>query len=409
MFKKAKLQISMIFSLITTTLLVILTFSILLTLKFFITEQVKENLSVSINKITNNESEGINEEKAIIFQRNYINEGTEANVYDIVTKEEDLENIQENQSVYSQLLYNDGTVIVSSDLFENIQIDPQKTGFFKIEEDNVCVYVLAEKYTDINDEELIARVAEFCPISTQKERSIALGFIGIDLIFSIFIFFISLLFADIFLKPIKSSYEISQANLRNIYHELLTPVTIAISDVEKAILKQKYKEGIEEIKKDLNEIYMIIEYLKSSVNDTKKEIIISEIIKTVIKSFENNKEDNKNIFNLQIHNEIKVKVEKEALYIIIKNLLENSLKYTKEGSTINVIIENKSFKIINFIEESLVVDINKLTEKYYRGENNKKEGIGIGLSIVKDICKNKGWRFNIEISNNKFIAKVTLK
>ena len=92
-----------------------------------------------------------------------------------------------------------------------------------------------------------------------------------------------------------------------------------------------------------------------------------------------------------------LRIVPDDLDIILTNLIDNSIKYTKQGGTINInnLITNKEIKVevsdtgIGIIKE----DINKIFNEFYRCKNAKAfelRGTGLGLSIVKNLIKQYG-------------------
>lgn len=76
----------------------------------------------------------------------------------------------------------------------------------------------------------------------------------------------------------------------------------------------------------------------------------------------------------------------------IYNLLDNSIKYSPEGSKITVSIkDNEMFTEISVEDEGIGIDpedSNKIFQLYYRGENaTKQDGFGMGLFITREIVK----------------------
>lgn len=102
--------------------------------------------------------------------------------------------------------------------------------------------------------------------------------------------------------------------------------------------------------------------------------------------------------NKNIKENILINFNEIELYRIVDNNLSNAIKYSKNSSTINIILENKDNSInLIFKDEGVgIKDTTKIFQRYYRGDRITG-GFGIGLSIVKNICdKNK---IRIEVSS----------
>lgn len=79
-----------------------------------------------------------------------------------------------------------------------------------------------------------------------------------------------------------------------------------------------------------------------------------------------------------------IEADRTLMEIVIKNLIENALKYSKEEVVVTIAEESfaVSDKGVGISEE----DIEKVTKKFYRsGTHNWDNSMGLGLSIVKKI------------------------
>lgn len=106
--------------------------------------------------------------------------------------------------------------------------------------------------------------------------------------------------------------------------------------------------------------------------------------------------------------ELKAYVPERLLTICINNILMNAFNYTDEGE-IRILINENSITVIDTgkgIEEE---SLKRIFEPFYRADrhSNDVKGFGLGLSIVKRICEQLGWKISIN-SKPKTGTKVTL-
>ncbi len=82
--------------------------------------------------------------------------------------------------------------------------------------------------------------------------------------------------------------------------------------------------------------------------------------------------------------------DKNRLKQVFINILDNALKYTEKGGGVSVSVKEKdSNVIVNITDNGCGIPkehINKVTEKFYKANSNKR-GSGIGLAIVDEIVK----------------------
>ncbi len=81
-----------------------------------------------------------------------------------------------------------------------------------------------------------------------------------------------------------------------------------------------------------------------------------------------------------------VEADRTLIEIVIKNLIENALKYSK--SSVKVKIEDNKISIIDRGIGISTQNIDKVTKKFFRTEKNSWDNsMGLGLAIVKQILK----------------------
>lgn len=81
-----------------------------------------------------------------------------------------------------------------------------------------------------------------------------------------------------------------------------------------------------------------------------------------------------------------IKADKALMEIVLKNLIENALKYSDE--VIEIRIEDDSIKIIDRGVGISSENIEKVTKKFFRtDEHSWDNSMGLGLAIVKQILK----------------------
>lgn len=101
----------------------------------------------------------------------------------------------------------------------------------------------------------------------------------------------------------------------------------------------------------------------------------------------------------------KYKGDKDKLIQAIYNLLENSAKHSSEDTTINLNVEVTTDDYIISIEDKgrgiSAEDIPYVFEIFYKGRQNHKEGMGIGLYLVKTIIEKHHGTIQIQSELNK--------
>lgn len=99
--------------------------------------------------------------------------------------------------------------------------------------------------------------------------------------------------------------------------------------------------------------------------------------------------------------EVSIKADRTLMEIVIKNLIENAIKYSQEDVVVS--INNKS---ISIIDKGLGIsreDIGKVTKKFYRSDTHSWDNsMGLGLAIVKTILTLH--TMNLQIKSTKGVG-----
>ncbi|MDP4120518.1 MAG: ATP-binding protein, partial [Bacillota bacterium] len=144
-------------------------------------------------------------------------------------------------------------------------------------------------------------------------------------------------------------------------------------------------------------LFLIGDMLKLSELENVKNISLEDVdlrkISEEIKESLSTLSSEKNI-SLDIDGKGTVKAEQNHIYELLKNLLENAVKYNVENGKVKVCLkEEKNTVSITVIDTGIGIpakDQPRIFERFYRVEKSRSResgGTGLGLSIVKHICK----------------------
>lgn len=85
------------------------------------------------------------------------------------------------------------------------------------------------------------------------------------------------------------------------------------------------------------------------------------------------------------------------LELLLRNLLDNAIRYTPAGSTITLQLAQDSIAVIDNGTGVAEADLQRLTERFYRPAGQTVHGSGLGLSIVQRIAELHG--LTIQVAN----------
>jgi len=195
--------------------------------------------------------------------------------------------------------------------------------------------------------------------------------------------------------------------LRYAVHETNTPLAVIIANIELYELelgKHTLLSNIEAATKNIYGIYDDINYLatKDKIIYRKQKLILAEFVKNRIAFFSIVAKQSGLTFDFTNScNKTPVYINETKLQRIIDNNITNAIKYTKEFNTIKILIyENKDFYIFEISSNSTIIkDPELIFHAYYR-EKNVKDGLGLGLNLVKTICNEENIQIELHSKEN---------
>ncbi len=181
-------------------------------------------------------------------------------------------------------------------------------------------------------------------------------------------------------KMIRELLHSRQLFLRAIMHELKTPIAKGRL-VSEMLHDEKNKARMHSIFERLNLLideFAKIEKITSKNFDlTIKPYKMSDLVEGSIDML---MIDNpKRFINVELIKDFHKDVDFELLTLVIKNILDNAIKYSSDKH-VTVIIDNNRLEIINKGEM-----LSEALENYFKPFHTSKKGLGLGLYIVKSI------------------------
>ena len=88
---------------------------------------------------------------------------------------------------------------------------------------------------------------------------------------------------------------------------------------------------------------------------------------------------------------LQLQADRSALFILLKNLVENALQHTPAGAAVRVKADAEGLSVQD--EGSGIADehLPKLFTRFWRGPQRRDEGAGLGLAICQEIAAAHGW------------------
>lgn len=217
-------------------------------------------------------------------------------------------------------------------------------------------------------------------------------------------------------RGLKSTENLQKEFINNVSHEIKTPVSsiegFAKFLKDKNLTDEEREEYtniiIEEAKRLENLTGKILKLSKlnnQEVITNKQEIDIAEQIRRAISLLEPkwSKKDIK--INVSLDEKVFLGDE-DLIYQVWVNIIDNAIKFSNEGGSIDIKVYEKDKNIIVEIKDHGIgmkeEELEKVYDRFYQiDKSHSKEGSGLGLAIVKRIVELSEGKIEIKSKENK--------
>lgn len=176
-------------------------------------------------------------------------------------------------------------------------------------------------------------------------------------------------------------------------HELRTPLA-AMKTQTQVLLKKASgmpdcKDGLDNLNATIDRTTHLVEQLLSLArlqNDTPpmKAIDLSDLLEDTVSQVRSLAEHKQQVIRVNIEPNVEIKGHADSLYMLIHNILDNAVKYSPEGSNINVTLgKDKTLSISDSGPGISEADKKRVFNRFVRMDKTGQTGSGLGLSIAQ--------------------------
>ncbi len=214
----------------------------------------------------------------------------------------------------------------------------------------------------------------------------------------------------------------------DISHELKTPMTtiggFIDGIIDGTIEPERQKHYLEIVADEVKRLSRMVQSMLSisqlesgTANLKKDRFDFKELLLSVVLSQEQRiVEGDFQIVGLDKINSITLNADKDLIYRVIYNLVDNAVKFTDEGGSIEFDAKSDSKNLIFSIKNTgrgiPENDLPYLFERFYKVDKSRsanKKSTGLGLYIVKTIVINHGGTISVSSNENEYtLFEVTL-
>ena len=221
---------------------------------------------------------------------------------------------------------------------------------------------------------------------------------------------ISLAIAYVLYRSYKSAYDMEQyrrTTSNAMAHDLKSPLAVIqlnaenLRDGTNPEKNRHYTDNIiNEVHQMNTQIASILDMAKAEDVNTrlnKTDVDITAIVSSVAEEYaERIKEKN---VSIEINGACTVHADEMLMNQVIKNIMDNAVKYVTDGGHIEVELSDKEVSFVNSSEPLDKDTLEDVWKPFVKGDNSRHghKGTGLGLSIVKTIMDRHG--FGCEMDN----------
>ena len=207
------------------------------------------------------------------------------------------------------------------------------------------------------------------------------------------------------LYPVRETFQKQRRFVSDASHELRTPLAIMGNEIEVTLQQERepsyYIRTLTTIKEEVLRLSGLVKNLlmlarqRESARDMEmQEVEVADLISKVLASFASRFEDKDIKYKVEFPEEnCVIKGNVTMLEQLFANLIDNALKFSPSGSTVNVTIEKEKKHVkVSVKDEGPGIakeHQEKIFDRFYRVDSSRTQtkGYGLGLPIVKSIVE----------------------
>ncbi len=228
-------------------------------------------------------------------------------------------------------------------------------------------------------------------------------------------------FSGLVVSPLVRSREKQKRFITNAGHQLKTPLTVIKADAQMLECEIGENEWVSDIvaeverMTDMTNKLVYLAKTEEREDAARSEFSLSAVVSEETERFESISETSGKKLVCEITENLKYKGDEKAIREMTSALLDNAFKYGTNGKEIKLTLTKTGtfvrLSVENFAENITPEIAEKFAERFYRFESNEKtQGFGIGLSLVKAVAEAHGGNVEIQLpQKNLFKITVTLK
>jgi signal transduction histidine kinase len=199
-------------------------------------------------------------------------------------------------------------------------------------------------------------------------------------------------------------------------HELRTPLAVLRGTLEVLIRKprtaEEYEQKVKTALGSIDRMSTMIDQLlalarvENGKNLVKEELELIAFLEELADQFSIEKQQ-KVVFQSLLSLPIYVRTNEKSLEMILRNLLENAVKYSQEGNEVFLRVGREKEAFIEVVDSGCGIapeQLDQIFDPFFRAQEALDRGIpgtGLGLAIVKKLAQESGIQLTVRSDKDK--------
>ena len=203
----------------------------------------------------------------------------------------------------------------------------------------------------------------------------------------------------------------------NIAHDLRTPLTRLRTHLEAAQKETPDAQSMEQLLAEadgllgtFNALLRIANIEKGKRHQAFADVSLNQLLEDVLALYEPLAEEKEVVLHAELH-PITIEGDRDLLFQLFANLLDNALKFSPEKSTVEVVLAHEEGGLqVSIADQGVGIapdEYEKIFTRFYRSDKSRHTaGSGLGLSLVKAVAELHNAR--LVLSDNQPGLRITI-
>ena len=201
-------------------------------------------------------------------------------------------------------------------------------------------------------------------------------------------------------KPIAESYEKQRQFVTDANHELKTPLTLILANLDIAEAELGQNEWLDDIRSEghrmtelVNQLVALSRMDEEGHKMNMSEVALGELVADTVSEFELLAKERGKTLSSSVDKDITYFGDEALLHRLIGVLMDNAVKYCDSDGEI-VVTLSRGRRVVLTVENTYAsvgeIELNRLFDRFYRADKARRftGGYGVGLSMAKAIVEN---------------------